>query len=404
MATVFTPLTDVVCKCLSLSSARVNEEKQMGLEEFSENGDSRYRLEAPKAAGFISYTTAHDQPLRGIPIREGDLWFLTADGDCEKISFSLYINGFSFISRGKEYTFALSPFSLVRFCRLQDGSILKSPHVKIFKVSLFARGFCYYFGVEGADDRLANEERSRWVLDISHAMRLVTQSIFPAFKVTCDAPLKGSPESSKLLLAGYLIHHDDETASSVLFCELLAPSGSHAKLVAYDNEGRMLHAFDIPIDGNTACSEKVGINCSCFCIDDHHFSARSLSERKLWLRALSNVKVKIHNQAPIPTSEDLEHYRVAVREQINSMTATLDRNMHCDPLLMRSARRHFHVVGNGDTDPLPLRTPDLLPMVGAQADQPPATPRDILLKEGEEGHGSDATTKASNGVSQSVSP
>ena len=42
--------------------------------------------------------------------------------------------------------------------------------------------------------------------------------------------------------------------------------------------------------------------------------------------------------------------------------------------------------------------------VGAQADQPPATPRDILLKEGEEGHGSDATTKASNGVSQSVSP
>jgi len=33
-----------------------------------------------------------------------------------------------------------------------------------------------------------------------------------------------------------------------------------------------------------------------------------------------------------------------------------------------------------------------------------ATPRDILLKEGEEGHGSDATTKASNGVSQSVSP
>ena len=37
---------------------------------------------------------------------------------------------------------------------------------------------------QGADDRLANEERSRWVLDISHAMRLVTQSIFPAFKVT----------------------------------------------------------------------------------------------------------------------------------------------------------------------------------------------------------------------------
>ena len=36
----------------------------------------------------------------------GDLWFLTAEGDCEKISFSLYINGFSFVSRQKEYTSA----------------------------------------------------------------------------------------------------------------------------------------------------------------------------------------------------------------------------------------------------------------------------------------------------------
>ena len=47
----------------------IDQGKPIGLEEFNE--EPEYRLEAPKAAGFLAYSTAHDQPLRGIPIREG---------------------------------------------------------------------------------------------------------------------------------------------------------------------------------------------------------------------------------------------------------------------------------------------------------------------------------------------
>eukprot|EP00913_Durusdinium_trenchii_P024983 g23449.t1 len=45
------------------------------------------------------------------------------------------------------------------------------------------------------------------------------------------------------------------------------------------------------------CCEKIGINCSCFSVEEHQFSARSLAERKLWLRAISNLKAPHPNPA-----------------------------------------------------------------------------------------------------------
>merc|ERR1719199_1405691 len=102
------------------------------------------------------------------------------------------------------------------------------------------------------------------------------------------------------LLQGYLIHRDDARSVSVLFCELRAH------------------------DGKSACCEIVGINCSCFVVDCHHFASQTPSERKLWLRALSNVKVKIQNRAPEPTEEELQHYRTSIREHIAALEATLE--------------------------------------------------------------------------------
>lgn len=380
------------CKCFC-SSALDERQTKFGV-AFDESPEDSPIQEH----GFLSYLTTHDQPLRGIPLREGELWFLTSDGECEKVNFSLYVNGFKFASKDNEYTFTLSPFSLVRFCRLQDGAMAATPTIKIFKISVFARGICYYFGVQGQDDREANEERARWVLDISHAMRLVTQSVFPAQKVTCDPPHLTNDHrppyvqsmSSRRLLAGHLVHYDDEDSLSVLYCELSAPLGHFAKLVAYENASCNTVAFEILVMGSTVCAEKVGINCSCFCVDDHHFTSRTVSERKLWLRALSNVKVKIHNQAPLPTDDDIVHYRDAVREQISSMKATLVRTAgQCDPLLMRDQRKHFQ---NGSLQSTP-RVPEVmsmnsgfsnpLPAKGPMAPTPPcSSPRE----NGENGH------------------
>merc|ERR1712039_727948 len=87
------------------------------------------------------------------------------------------------------------------------------------------------------------------------------------------------------------------------------------------------------VNERSTCCEKVGINCSCFSVEDHQFSTRTLAERKLWLRAISNLKVKLQNRAPRPTAEDLANYRAAIREHVTSIKETTFLAM--DPLLAR---------------------------------------------------------------------
>lgn len=337
-------LSTSLCRCIcgTRKGDRFDPQKVLGSEFDTLDEVDEPPFQPPQITGLLSYSVAVDQPLRGVPIREGELWYLSAEEKVEPVTFTLYVNGFSFVHDGHEVSISLSPFSLVRNCKFQSNySNLNLSDFKIFKVSLFTHGICYYYGVHGADERQAEEERSRWVLDISRAMRLVTQSLFPPFSILCD-PIESVQTTQRRLMAGYLIHHDDLSVASVLYCELHPQSEDQAKLVLYENEGCQAPVMDIYISERSICCEKVGINCSCFCIEDHQFSTRTLSERKLWLRAISNVKVKLQNRAPAPTGEDLKHYRSAIKEHISTIKATLEGHAPMDALLQRNPRKSYH--------------------------------------------------------------
>merc|ERR1740117_2358696 len=56
---------------------------------------------------------------------------------------------------------------------------------------------------------------------------------------------------------------------------------------------------------------------------------------ELWMRAISNVKVKLLNHAPVPSSEDLRHYRLAIKEYIDLNKAFADKAPRMDPMLAR---------------------------------------------------------------------
>ncbi|CAE8596170.1 unnamed protein product, partial [Polarella glacialis] len=244
---------------------------------------------SPRKRGVTSYSSAPEQPLMGVPIREGTLWHLSAQDRFESINFSLYVNGFAFsTSDGQEAAVSLSPFSLVRNCRFQSGECAK---LKSFKVSLLEPDPCCYFAVRSMDEKEAEEERSAWVLGLSHTILLITDSLLPTASLTCD-PLPGVPKTRRRLLAGYLIHRDDNTTISVLYCELQATQGNSARIVSYENELCERPVMDILITDTTVCCDVVGINCSCFVVDGHHFATQSPSERKLWLRALNNLKAQ----------------------------------------------------------------------------------------------------------------
>lgn len=292
-------------------------------------------------AGRLSYSIFPDQQLRGQPMREGELWFLSTEDKIDPVNFALYINGFSFWHEDQEVSISLSPFALVRTCKFQNSypSLGALSDFKIFKVSLFAQGRCYYFGVKGADEHEAEEERSRWVLDISRAMRLVTQSLFPPFSISCQ-PLDAVASTQRRLMAGYLIHCDDGFGASVLYCELHPHCEDKAKMVLYESEVCQTPVMDVYITERSICCEKIGINCSCFTIEDHQFSTRSLAERKLWLRAISNLKVKIQNRAPTPDIEEIRNYRSAIKEHLASVRGSLEGQIcQTDALLKRTGQR-----------------------------------------------------------------
>lgn len=278
----------------------------------------------PLASSRLTYSILQ-QPLRGAPIREGTLWYLSAEDQVDPVFFSLYVNGFSFKHEDVEASISLSPFVLVRNCKFQSGYSACLSDVKIFKISLFAHSACYYFGIrsEGEGERWAEEERSRWVLDISRAVRLVTQSLFPPFRISCD-PLKGLPHTKARLMAGYMVRLDDAATASILYCELHVHQEDYAKLVLYENELCQATVTEIFLSESAMCSEKIGINCSCFSVEDHHFSTRTLAERKLWLRAISNVRVKLQNHAPKPEEEEMANFRAAIKEHLLTIRAALE--------------------------------------------------------------------------------
>jgi len=334
-------VTESLCRCICGSSKdQLDSHRAWG--ETPRIADALEKADEPrqpKIVGCLSYAITIDQPLRGAPIREGELWHLSTEDKVESVNFALYVNGFSFGQDEQDTHVSLSPFSLVRNCKFQSAyPSLNLASFKIFKISLFCQGLCYYFGVQAQDEHCSEEERSRWVLDISRAMRLVTQSLFPPFTIRCD-PVGSVATTHRRLMAGYLIHHDDENTASVLYCELHPHCGDRAKLVLYENELCEAPVLDVYLTERSLCCEKIGINCSCFSVEDHQFSTRTLSERKLWLRAISNLKVKLQNRAPSPTSDDIRHYRHAIKEHLSTMTCSNDATAPKDALLQRSLQR-----------------------------------------------------------------
>jgi len=264
------------------------------------------------------------------------------------VAFALFVNGFSFTTvDGREATVSLSPFSLVRNVRFQDGEATRLKTFKIFHVD--SDPYCY-LAARSMCERQAEEDRADWVLGISHTILLITDSIVPRY-ITCD-PLPGVPTTHRRLLASYLVHRDDGGTMSVLFCELHGHEGEEsARVVLYENEYCHTPIMDILIHEESACCDCVGINGTCFVLDCHYFASRTSSERKVWLRALSNVKVKLKNHAPPPTEQEIRHHRDAIREQVDMIMATQGPRISTNPLLNRCKRKALQTVGDGDQDP-----------------------------------------------------
>merc|ERR1719150_255615 len=106
---------------------------------------------------------------------------------------------------------------------------------------------------------------------------------------------------------------------SLVYGELHAQWDASAGFVADEDDCCEVQVVQLSIDMQTCVSERVGIDCSCFSLGDHHFSARSCAEKMLWLRAISNVKVKLRHWAANPSRRELRQYRASILEHAKNL-------------------------------------------------------------------------------------
>ena len=84
-------------------------------------------------------------------------------------------------------------------------------------------------------------------------------------------------------MAGYVLYHSGDDVATILYGELSPHTrGSDlARLAFYENEQCQRLAMEIWLSVASNCFEKVGVSCTCFCINGHDFAARTMAERKL---------------------------------------------------------------------------------------------------------------------------
>eukprot|EP00929_Paragymnodinium_shiwhaense_P109417 TRINITY_DN75831_c0_g1_i1.p1 TRINITY_DN75831_c0_g1~~TRINITY_DN75831_c0_g1_i1.p1 ORF type:complete len:749 (-),score=167.42 TRINITY_DN75831_c0_g1_i1:140-2386(-) len=269
-------------------------------------------------SGVVVFDAAVSQTLVGRPLRSGVVWHVPMD-DAHKfrrVKLALHANGLRASPvegpdpRFPPVSVAWSPFTVVQACAMHNEHLTNATsHARLFKVSIVHHGVALLFATEGDD---AYEERARWVADIARGLRQLTLSLFPRFRMTAD-PLEERPWTRMRLLAGYTLMCDSGGVSLV-YCELHAHYNQRANFVGYEDETCNTKVLQIPITATAQLSERVGADCSCFSIENQNFSARTRAERALWLRALSNLKVKIKHSMSNPTAEDLVLYRQAINE------------------------------------------------------------------------------------------
>lgn len=277
--------------------------------------------------GTVRYIVDLKHPMVGLPLRCGNVFYMQCgqSNSFERATLTLFANGITVRFEGtpsgppvpEEFSIAWSPFALVQACRLHSVEAdLASPSLRLFKVSVFHHGSTHFFAVEGDDAEL---ERTRWVADISRALRLFTQSLFQLPCELTSEPVSDVPNTRTRILAGYLLKCEKRDVILV-YAELHGLREGRAGFVLYEDDSctHPLLPTDFTVD--TPVSEHVAVDCSCFSLDCLHFTARTSAEKALWLRVVSNLKVKMRHDNKDPTPEDLVAWRSAITESVKNIT------------------------------------------------------------------------------------
>jgi hypothetical protein len=317
----------------------------------------------PKDASLQTYVTQRVVDLEGPPTYAGNILLLRLGVSIYEMKLRLHSNGFSLSpvdpnakECGESVRQSWSPFSLVEKCQVK--AMEHSSQWAVFKVTIFRgddQDAYFYFATSGST---AYEDRDSWVHEISQSISKVTMSLFPPHCITVQ-PVPWVPETNTRIMAGYLLRSGQNDQVSIIYCELHAFSAGGARMTAYKDEWCEYESFSVNLSDGSVVSTRKGVYCTVFGVDDHRFCARTSEEKELWLRAVSNIKVKLMFEAPDPTEDDIQNFREAVREKLESLERAPDVETN-QPLLAMVDRTPDvkHVAGDLSGVPEPFDDAD----------------------------------------------
>mmetsp|Transcript_40709 Transcript_40709/g.88959 ORF Transcript_40709/g.88959 Transcript_40709/m.88959 type:complete len:370 (-) Transcript_40709:48-1157(-) len=271
----------------------------------------------PKTRAAVVYSSHRCQELRDKPVHSGRVLYLCPGKPIIDVLVSVHVNGFRIAPRDVSDTigvggiFSWSPFFLVE---KHTGT---SSFWAVFKLAAlrFEGEEGFYFAVTGPEARSARE---RWVQTISKLLRQLIASLFPAHTIAVQ-PLPGVRSTSTRIMAGYLLRCRDNDISELIYSELHAYICGEAHLRHYKDELCQDELDSIRLTDRTVVSTRKGCYCSVFGVDEYLFCARTEEEKDLWLRAVSNIKVKLMFHAPDPTGPDLDIIRESVFQSSSAL-------------------------------------------------------------------------------------
>merc|ERR1740121_1009110 len=161
------------------------------------------------------------------------------------------------------------------------------------------------------------------------------------------------------------------------FCELHAHRAGVALFAMYETASCERLERTVALTAATPILERERAQTGCFSLDGQHFCARNFQEKHLWMRALRNVKVKLLNDAPDPTAQELQHWRDAVMERIASIPQEEEA-----PWIPPAQRQSPRVGGSAAQQALTPPQPRMQPRAGhlqvprpqASSEEAPRTP------------------------------
>mmetsp|Transcript_47119 Transcript_47119/g.86442 ORF Transcript_47119/g.86442 Transcript_47119/m.86442 type:complete len:383 (+) Transcript_47119:180-1328(+) len=284
----------------------------------------------------------HCQQVCWEPVKVGKLLLLTSQSSCLSVTVRLEDTAMYVIREesGKRLWRSISPFMSLVECNamIDDGKETLLDSGAGFKVTFLSQNDMddVHFVFLCTGDVNCGQLRESWMTAFCGVIARLSASLFPVFYISTH-PVHGASWTGSRIMAGYLLRLDS-CGLALVYCELQAPKvqsdlgDGHAMLLMYANELCERQVDSLRLTRHTEVVSWRGRSAAIFGVDRCCLAARSPEEKQVWLRAISNLKVKVLVGAPAPSTHELEVFREAVLERVSLLKDTRPLDM-CGPLL-----------------------------------------------------------------------